>query len=218
MSFALPPSFAAPDALYVSILATGFTAAFLHAALPTHWLPFVLVGRGQGWSLGRTLRAAWLAGGAHVLLTVVVGVVLVGVGMSLHERFDGVLRWVSGGALVALGLWYLVSRPPKIAADAPDRRFASDRAALFSLVAALAVYPSEAYLPVYLTAAPFGWGLFVILSAILLVTTLVGMSLFVAAAAAGANRLRLERFERYERLILAAALCGLGLYVLTVAH
>lgn len=209
---------AAPDALYASILATGFTAALLHAALPTHWLPFVLVGRGQGWSLSRTLRAAWLAGGAHVLLTIAVGMVLVGVGMSLHERFDGVLRWVSGGTLVALGLWYLLSPSPKLRVDAPRRRFASDRAALFSLVAALAVYPSEAYLPVYLTAAPFGWGLFAILSAILLVTTLVGMSFFVAAAAAGANRLRLERFERYERLILAAALCGLGLYVLVAAH
>lgn len=207
------------DALVASVLAAGFLAALMHAALPTHWLPFVLVGRGQGWSLNRTLRATLLAGGAHVGLTVLVGLALVGVGMSLDERFDGVLRWASGGALLALGLWYLLSPPPPKGNEAaPSGRFASDRAALVSLVTALAIYPSEAFLPVYLSAAPFGWGMFAALSLMLLVVTLVGMSAFVALASAGANRLRMERFERYERLILAATLCGLGLIVLLSDH
>lgn len=206
------------DALVASVLAAGFLAALMHAALPTHWLPFVLVGRGQGWSLNRTLQATWLAGGAHVALTVLVGVALVGVGMSLDERFDGVLRWASGGALLALGLWYLLSKPPAPDAGVSRGRFASDRAALVSLVTALAVYPSEAFLPVYLSAAPFGWGVFAALSLMLLVVTLAGMSVFVALAAAGANRIRMERFERYERLILAATLCGLGLIVLLSDH
>ena len=42
---------------------TGFTVAFLHAAIPTHWLPFVMVGRARGWSPARTLAAVALAGG-----------------------------------------------------------------------------------------------------------------------------------------------------------
>ena len=39
----------------LSLLGGGFVAAFLHAVLPTHWLPFVLVGRAQGWTLAKTL-------------------------------------------------------------------------------------------------------------------------------------------------------------------
>ncbi len=39
--------------LFVSILTTGFVVAFLHGALPNHWLPFVLVGRRQA---GRPAR------------------------------------------------------------------------------------------------------------------------------------------------------------------
>ena len=38
-----------------SLLGGGFVAAFLHAALPTHWLPFTLVGRAQGWRASRVL-------------------------------------------------------------------------------------------------------------------------------------------------------------------
>ena len=39
------PDLAEP--VLLSLLGGGFVAAFLHAALPTHWLPFVLVGRAQ---------------------------------------------------------------------------------------------------------------------------------------------------------------------------
>ena len=31
--------------ILLSVLGAGLATAFLHAALPTHWLPFVLVGR-----------------------------------------------------------------------------------------------------------------------------------------------------------------------------
>ena len=46
----------------LSLVGGGFAAAFLHAALPTHWLPFVLVGRAQRWSLARNMAAVTAAG------------------------------------------------------------------------------------------------------------------------------------------------------------
>ena len=55
-----PPDLQQP--VLISLLGGGFVAAFLHAALPTHWLPFVAVGRAQGWKtptvLGVTAVAA----------------------------------------------------------------------------------------------------------------------------------------------------------------
>ena len=53
----------------LSLLGAGFVTAFLHAALPTHWLPFVLVGRGQRWSLPQVLGAVTAAGLAHIAAT-----------------------------------------------------------------------------------------------------------------------------------------------------
>ncbi len=43
------------DPLFGSIVVTGLTVSFLHSALPTHWLPFVLAGRRQGWRRNKTL-------------------------------------------------------------------------------------------------------------------------------------------------------------------
>jgi len=40
---------------FLSLAATGFVVTFAHAAFPTHWLPFVLTGRGQHWSKAKTL-------------------------------------------------------------------------------------------------------------------------------------------------------------------
>ena len=66
-----PPDLQQP--VLASLLGAGFAAAFLHAALPTHWLPFVLVGRAQRWTLRRTLGAVVAAGLAHIATTAVVG-------------------------------------------------------------------------------------------------------------------------------------------------
>ena len=56
----------------LSLLGAGFLTAFLHAALPTHWLPFVLVGRAQRWTLPRMLGAVTAAGLAHIVTTAIV--------------------------------------------------------------------------------------------------------------------------------------------------
>ena len=45
------------SAFLLTLTATGFSIAALHAAIPTHWLPFVLIGRARGWSRRRTLAA-----------------------------------------------------------------------------------------------------------------------------------------------------------------
>lgn len=209
------------QAVLYPLLATAFLAAFLHAVLPTHWLPFVLVGRGQGWSTGRTLGAAALSGGVHVIVTIVIGLLIVLLGVELDKRFGGLLPVVSALILAALGVYFLLTRKKggqkvhdQTAPGAPVRHFASDRAALASLVAVLAFYPSEAFLPVYLSAAPLGWGAFVILSLILAGATLMGMMLFTSLALLGANRLKFERWERYERLVLAVVLFALAAMVL----
>lgn len=81
--------------------------AFFHAALPTHWLPFVLVGRAQGWRTGKTLMVTALAGGGHVLFTALLGIAVVGAGVAVNRWMESVFPWIVGGVLVAFGLYYL---------------------------------------------------------------------------------------------------------------
>lgn len=91
----------------VTIAGTGFAVAFLHAAIPTHWLPFVLAARAQGWGRAKTLTVAALAGGGHVLFTTVLGFLIVWLGIAVSAQIGRWFPWIAGGALVAFGLYYL---------------------------------------------------------------------------------------------------------------
>jgi nickel/cobalt transporter (NicO) family protein len=96
------------EALFLSVVATGFVVAFAHAAIPTHWLPFVLAGRGQRWSKTKTLIVVALCGSGHVLFTTVLGALLVWLGIETSKWTGNVFPWIAGGALILFGLYYLV--------------------------------------------------------------------------------------------------------------
>src|SRR5882757_2228500 len=89
-----------------TIAATGFTVAFLHAAIPTHWLPFVLVARARSWSRAKTMTVTIIAGLGHVLLTTLLGLVVAWMGFQLDERLGRIFPWIAGGILLAIAGYY----------------------------------------------------------------------------------------------------------------
>ncbi len=93
-------------AALTSIAATGFTVAFFHAAIPTHWLPFVLVARARGWSRGKALAILALAGAGHVLLTSLLGLAVAWFGFRLDETVGAAFPWIAAGLLSAMGAFY----------------------------------------------------------------------------------------------------------------
>ena len=199
---------------FTSIAVTGFAVAFLHAALPTHWLPFVLVGRAQKWSTGRTLGVTLLAGLGHVGLTIALGLALVVAGLALEPKLGGFFHWVVGGLMVAVGLFYIVrGRHNHAVPDVGRRSYASDRAAIIALVTLLTLSPCEAFLPYYLAGMQHGWQAFLVLSAVLMAATSAGMLIFTSLSLAGFKRLGLQWVERYEETILGAALIVVGVAV-----
>lgn len=214
-----------PDPLLVSLIGGGFVAAFLHTALPTHWLPFVLVGRGQGWSGRQTLAAAGAAALAHTVSTALAGSLLVIAGLALDHWLTGVLPFLSAASLFLMGGWYLwrFSRRPgrglgaqAVATAAPRDR--GDLAALLGLVAMLAASPGEVLLPMYLGAVAHGWAGLMGLTVAFWAGATLGMLLLTGLAWAGASRLRLERLVRYEGMVLGLALIGVGLVVVFHPH
>ena len=210
--------------LLVSLLVGGFVTAFLHAALPTHWLPFVLVGRAQRWSLGATLASVTAAGLAHIAVTALVGGLIVMAGLALDQWITGLLPWLSAGLLFVMGVFYLarasVRKPlpaggPEL--DTPEQSV-SQAAAFWGLVAVMAASPGEVLLPLYLSSAEEGLMVLGLLTLVLAVGTVLGMTVFTTLARAGASILRLERWARYEGAILGLALIGLGLLVVLHQH
>jgi putative Mn2+ efflux pump MntP len=98
-----------PLSILYSIVATGFTIAFFPAAIPTHWLPFVMASRAQKWSKPRTLGVVALAGAGHVFCTTLLGVLIVWLGLEFDHEIE-YFPWIAGGVLIAFGLFYLVQQ------------------------------------------------------------------------------------------------------------
>src|ERR1041384_2005062 len=94
--------------VFTTIAMGGFAVAFLHAAIPTHCLPFVVAARAQHWKKPKTLAVTGVAGSGHVLFTIALGVLVVWGGMAINSRIGKLFPLIAGGALIALGLFYLV--------------------------------------------------------------------------------------------------------------
>jgi hypothetical protein len=208
----------------LSLLGAGFATAFLHAALPTHWLPFVLVGRGQRWTLPQVLTAVATAGLAHILTTAVVGGLIVAAGIAMDQWISGLLPGLSAGLLFLFGAFYLgrALLRPAIMAGGPSLALSeptvSHAAAFWGLVAMMAISPGEVLLPIYLSQATQGPLVLAALTLAFAAGTVLGMTLFTVLARAGWSVLRLESWARYEGMVLGLALILVGLLVFLRQH
>lgn len=203
------------QASLLSLVGAGFLAALLHAALPTHWLPFVVVGRAQDWRRATVLLVAALAGLAHIASTAVIGSTLAWAG-GLAPWIARATPYAAALVLAGFGLWYLARARFGATGLAEGerrplpRRRASDAAAAWGLVGLMALSPGEALLPVYVGAGAHGWGVLALLTIAFAAGTILGMAGFTALVLAGVERFRLQRLAPFEST-------GLGLVLIVLA-
>jgi nickel/cobalt transporter (NicO) family protein len=231
------------QAVFTTIAITGFGIAFFHAAIPTHWLPFVLTARAQRWTHTKTLLVTAFAGTGHVLFTAFLGLLLTLFGFALHERIGQWFPRIAGSALILFGIFYisrqilggghshthLFGGHPH--AEPEDRHVhehvdlissaghtlpppMSDRVAITSLLALLTFSPCEAFLPMYVSGIRYGWMGFALLTAILSVATVAGMIVFTGLTLSGMRRISLRQLEKYELGLMGVLLCVVGILII----
>jgi len=93
------------------LLVSAVTLGLVHTIVgPDHYLPFIVLGRAEGWPLRKTLMWTFICGLGHVLSSVVVGALGVALGWAVSgmEQFEGIRGNLAGWALVGFGLLYFV--------------------------------------------------------------------------------------------------------------
>lgn len=91
------------SALVLAAAGVGFG----HAVLPDHWAPLAVLSRTRKDPLHRVVRRSLAAAGTHVLLSLLLGVLLIGVGLSFRATVLRYEDYVVGGLLVATGAVFL---------------------------------------------------------------------------------------------------------------
>jgi sulfite exporter TauE/SafE len=86
------------------LIGSAISIGFIHTLIGIdHSLPFVVLGRAQGWRLRKVLGLTFLCGLGHVLSSVILGGIGIGLGIAASR-----LEWVEG-ARGSLASWTLIA-------------------------------------------------------------------------------------------------------------
>ncbi len=212
------------DFSILPILITGLVVAVLHAAIPTHWLPFVMASRAQKWTWSKTQSILLIAGMGHVIMTTLLGALLFVLGLGVYHQIESYFLLIASISIASYGCYqiyqYKTGHKHTHCDHAHEtehqhldelKKTSKDGWAILSLLSLLTFSPCEAFLPIYLTSVRFGWSGFVLLSLTLAVGTLVTMLSFAWLSAKTIERYKLDWLEDHEKLIM-----GVGLILLAV--
>ncbi|XP_078436496.1 fe(3+) dicitrate transport system permease [Wolffia australiana] len=183
------------------------TVSLLHSFIPTHWLPFSIVGRAQKWTLSRTLIVTAFGAILHVISTSLLGIAAITMATTIAgeetvHKLASLLLLVLGSSYILLfifgkgGLGHSHGHP-------------MEKMAVASLVLVPALSPCATTLPVFLAVGNSS-SMIVLAIVVLLFSTIVVMTSLVALSFYGASQLKFHWVERHDKLLVGSVLCAVG--------
>ena len=188
------------------LVTAAILIAALHATLPTHWMPFVLVGRAQGWRPRQILGVVAVAGLGHAVVTCLLGLLFAWVGDRVVDRLQGFEVPFTVAVLGLFGAWFLwKGRGHSEAAGHVHEVNLGDRTAAISLILMLSLQPCGAAMPLFLSLGPMvPWTSMVLAALIMSGVTVLVMVGLTSATLAGVRQPQLEWAEHNEKLVVGA--------------
>lgn len=201
----------------IQILIGSLVLSVIHASIPNHWIPIVAISKTEKWSRNETLWVTAIAGSAHTISTISIGIIVGLVGHRLSSTHEFVTRVVAPLILVILGLIYLIvdlkrshhHRDPVEIGSIPKK---SKFIIIASLGTAMFFSPCieiEAY---YFTAGILGWPGIAVVSIVYLIVTVLGMLLLVDLGCKGAEKIKWHFLEDHEKKAMGVVLIVLGIF------
>lgn len=174
--------------LLESQLTAAFVISLLHGLIPSHWLPLVALSKQQKWTNAQLLRYALWASSAHVLGTIIIGLIIfytahlsfIGslvdstvVSDMTHLPFDLPFEKLAAVILLLLGLVFLYRHyTHKHFHWKPEK---NAKWIFGSILLAMFLSPCMEIAGYFFAIAPLGWTAFVWLSLVYTITTIISI-------------------------------------------
>ena len=225
------------------LASTAAAVGFVHTLLgPDHYVPFIVLATARGWSRAKTTAITLLCGVGHVLSSIVLAAIALGLGVAVSrltaiETARGVL---AGWALIAIGLIYGAWGLRRALAgghghvhlggghaamhalthahgDGPAEVAAAARRVPLTPWALFLVFvlgPCEPLIPLLLyPAATASLAGTVVVTGAFAATTIGTMLGIVLLGAAGVRHVHIGILERYSHALAGAAILACGLAI-----
>jgi len=196
-----------------SLLIGSFLISLLHAVIPNHWLPVLAIGRKEGWSLAETTRITFLSGLAHVLSTVLIGLLLAIIGNQLAGYIEDFSRIIGSAVLILMGLYFIRQHYTHHHFHVNQKQIntKSKKTLLISLVIAMFLSPCMEIEAYFLVAGNNGWEQFIIIALLYSTISISGMLIWVRIAYKGMLRLNWHKLEHNAGIITGGILIATGI-------
>ncbi|XP_058107581.1 uncharacterized protein LOC131251090 [Magnolia sinica] len=201
-------SFSAEDLPKIGGIAT---VSLLHSFIPTHWLPFSIVGRAQKWTLSRTLFVTACGAILHVMSTSLLGITAITMANSIAG--EDMVHKLASLLLVVLGGSYILLFMLGKGGHSHSHNHPMEKMAVAGLVLVPALSPCATTLPVFLAVGNSS-SMMVLAIIVLLFSTVIVMTSLVALSFYGASQLKFHWVERYDKLLVGTVLCLVGILTL----
>jgi nickel/cobalt exporter len=187
--------------------------SLLHAVIPNHWLPVLAIGKKHGWSLAETTRITFFAGMAHVISTLVIGLLLALIGSELAGQIKNFTKIIAPSVLILMGLFFLRQHYSHhhfhVEKDKIDKK--SKASVTVALVMAMFLSPCMEIEAYFLLAGTKGWYFLVMIASMYAVITITGMLLWIRIAYKGLLKLNWHKWEHNAGIITGLVLIVTGI-------
>lgn len=90
-----------------NIIIGNLVLSLLHAIIPNHWLPVLVIGRNDNWSIKEVSRITLLSGFGNAISTMIIGLIMCFLGLELAASIQYFTHFVVPGVLIVLGIFYI---------------------------------------------------------------------------------------------------------------
>lgn len=200
----------------IQIIIGSVLLSLVHASIPNHWIPLVVIGKAGNWSRSETLWVTAITGCAHVISTILVGIIIGFIGYKFSSAYEFVPKVVAPLILIIMGLISIAIDLKKHHHHEFLKTNSIYNKSKFSIVTSLSIamffspcIEIEAY---YFTAGTFGWLGIAVVSIIYFIVTVSGMLLLVDLGRKGVEKIKWQFLEHHEKKIIGIVLIVLGIF------
>ncbi len=195
-----------------SIIIGSLLISLLHAVIPNHWLPVLAIGKKEGWTLGETTRITFIAGMAHVVSTVIIGILLGLISGELSNNIEHFSRIVAPSILILIGLYFVKQHYSHHHFHLEKKQLEkkTKSSIILALVTAMFLSPCMEIEAYFLLAGERGWPMMAAVATMYSVITITGMLLWIRIVYKGMVKLNWHKWEHNAGIITGVVLIATG--------
>lgn len=196
------------------ILLGTLVLALVHAMIPNHWLPLVAVARAENWTKVDLVKVSVISAFAHVLGTILLGILLGNIGQTLAHQFDEYVHLIAPVMLILFGLIYLTIKLPHhhhTKEQEMKKYKRSKQRWIFIFVAMMFLSPCLEVESLFLSAGAYGMTQVLIMATAYAIISVSGIVALVMLTYRGIKLINTHFFEYHEKRITGGVLILVGI-------